>query len=68
MLHPAQVLDLSERTPEAALQWALHVAPRRCKVLAAGGDGTVAWMNNTIHKMQLQVIYKPVGKIHKSHW
>lgn len=55
LLHPAQVLDLSERTPEAALQWARLVTPRQCKVIAAGGDGTVAWINNTIHKMHLEV-------------
>lgn len=54
-LHPAQVLDLSERTPEAALKWCVMVAPRMCKILVAGGDGTVAWINNTIHKMQLDV-------------
>lgn len=54
-LHPAQVLDLAERTPESALKWCVKVAPQMCKILAAGGDGTVAWINNTIHKMQLDV-------------
>lgn len=54
-LNPAQVLDLAERPPAAALQWAVLVAPEKINVLAAGGDGTVAWMLSTVHKLDLEV-------------
>lgn len=54
-LNPAQVIDLAERTPSVALQWSIFAAPTRIKVLAAGGDGTVAWILTTAHKLDLEV-------------
>lgn len=31
--------------PENVVKW----LPEHCKVLVAGGDGTVAWILNTLH-------------------
>ncbi|GJQ73668.1 hypothetical protein Trydic_g14006 [Trypoxylus dichotomus] len=52
-LNPVQVLDLAERTPAAALQWSVLVAPKPIKLLVAGGDGTVSWILSSVHKMDL---------------
>ncbi|KRT80304.1 C1 domain containing protein [Oryctes borbonicus] len=52
-LNPVQVLDLAERTPAAALQWSVLVAPKPIKLLIAGGDGTVSWILSSVHKMDL---------------
>lgn len=53
ILNPAQVFDLSERTADSALQWCNLVSPRVTKLLVAGGDGTVAWILNTVQRMKL---------------
>ncbi|CAH0563698.1 unnamed protein product [Brassicogethes aeneus] len=54
-LNPVQVIDLSERKPQAALQWCVLLAPRPVKLLIAGGDGTVAWVMTSSYKMDLDV-------------
>lgn len=66
-LNPAQVLDLAERPPAAALQWSILMAPERITLLAAGGDGTVAWILTTGYKLDLEVIYLvSVYQFHKT--
>ncbi|XP_044272407.1 diacylglycerol kinase epsilon isoform X2 [Tribolium madens] len=52
-LNPVQVIDLSDRKPPAALQWAVLLAPKEIRVLVGGGDGTVAWVLTTSHKLDL---------------
>ncbi|XP_043281428.1 diacylglycerol kinase epsilon [Venturia canescens] len=59
LVNPAQVVDLSERDPVAALEWCRLLGENPCKVLVAGGDGTVAWLLNAIHKLRL----KPVPSV-----
>ncbi|XP_049869271.1 diacylglycerol kinase epsilon [Pectinophora gossypiella] len=44
LLNPIQVVDLSSTTPESVVRW----LPPRCRILAAGGDGTVAWILNSL--------------------
>ncbi|XP_024940826.1 diacylglycerol kinase epsilon isoform X2 [Cephus cinctus] len=56
LLNPAQVVDLAERDPVAALEWCRLLGDIPCRILVAGGDGTVAWLLNTIHKLQLQPV------------
>jgi diacylglycerol kinase (ATP) len=56
LLNPAQVLDLAERPPEAALEWCSLLGKVRATVLVAGGDGTVGWVLNAVNKLQLKVI------------
>ncbi|XP_076033309.1 diacylglycerol kinase epsilon [Oratosquilla oratoria] len=55
ILNPAQVIDLAERPPEEALEWC-HLMPpnRQCRVIVAGGDGTVGWVFNAIQKLKLK--------------
>ncbi|KAJ9577627.1 hypothetical protein L9F63_005814, partial [Diploptera punctata] len=53
ILNPAQVVDLSARPPEAALEWCSLLGNVRANVLVAGGDGTVSWVLNAINKLQL---------------
>ncbi|XP_045771703.1 diacylglycerol kinase epsilon isoform X1 [Maniola jurtina] len=45
LLNPLQVIDISATSPERAVRW----LPSRCRVLVAGGDGTVAWVLNALH-------------------
>ncbi|KAF7282525.1 hypothetical protein GWI33_002561 [Rhynchophorus ferrugineus] len=52
-LNPAQVIDLTNRKPSAALQWCVLLAPKVVKVLVAGGDGTIAWVLTSSHKLDL---------------
>lgn len=56
LLNPAQVVDLSERDPVAVLEWCRLLGKVTCTVLVAGGDGTIAWLLNAIHKLGLEVI------------
>ncbi|GLV39416.1 Diacyl glycerol kinase epsilon [Carabus blaptoides fortunei] len=56
LLNPFQVVDLSETSPEVVLSWIKRMQPVKINLLVAGGDGTVAWILNTIEKMQLSTI------------
>ncbi|CAD6241355.1 GSCOCG00002681001-RA-CDS [Cotesia congregata] len=58
LLNPSQVVDLSERDPVAALEWCRLLGDKSCNVLVAGGDGTVAWLLNSIHKLRLKVLLR----------
>lgn len=55
-LNPAQVVDLADRDPVAALEWCRLLGKNPCKVLVAGGDGTIAWLLNAIHKLKLEPV------------
>ncbi|KAL7648458.1 UNVERIFIED_CONTAM: hypothetical protein RMT77_000364 [Armadillidium vulgare] len=54
VLNPAQVVDLSKRSPEEALEWCHLLSDITCKVIVAGGDGTVGWVFDTIFKLKLK--------------
>ncbi|XP_037094231.1 diacylglycerol kinase epsilon-like [Pollicipes pollicipes] len=53
-LNPAQVVDLAEQRPEDGLEWCHLVGSERCRVLVAGGDGTVDWVLNAIDNLKLE--------------
>ncbi|KAL1449775.1 hypothetical protein WDU94_002250 [Cyamophila willieti] len=54
LLNPLQVVDLADKSPEEALRWVSLIPSRgQTLILAAGGDGTAAWILNTIHSMKL---------------
>lgn len=55
ILHPLQVMELGKDGPQESLQFAVKASPRQCRILVAGGDGTVGWVLNTIFKMNIQV-------------
>ncbi|KAI4494193.1 hypothetical protein M0802_009062 [Mischocyttarus mexicanus] len=56
LLNPAQVMDLAEQDPTAILTWCRLLENTPCTVLVAGGDGTIAWLLNIIHKLQLKPV------------
>ncbi|XP_053962871.1 diacylglycerol kinase epsilon [Anastrepha ludens] len=53
-LHPLQVMELGTRGPQDAMQWAAKASPRPCRLLVAGGDGTVGWVLNTIYALNIK--------------
>lgn len=56
LMNPAQLIDLSARPPDAAMEWCRLISPsveQAPIILVAGGDGTVGWVLNTIHKSKL---------------
>ncbi|XP_022249385.1 diacylglycerol kinase epsilon-like [Limulus polyphemus] len=65
ILNTAQVIDLHDLPPESGLEWCNLVPDQTCRVLVAGGDGTVGWVLNAIQKLKLfpqpQVCILPLG-------
>uniref|UniRef100_A0A1A9V247 Diacylglycerol kinase n=1 Tax=Glossina austeni TaxID=7395 RepID=A0A1A9V247_GLOAU len=55
-LHPLQVMELGSRGPQDAMQWAAKASPRACRILVAGGDGTIGWVLNTIYTLNIKPI------------
>ncbi|KAH8371257.1 hypothetical protein KR093_006752, partial [Drosophila rubida] len=53
-LHPMQVMELGTRGPQDALQWVAKTSPRPCRILVAGGDGTIGWVLNTIYTLNIK--------------
>ena len=64
VLNPIQVVSLSSHGPAEALEIA-KLSPVKCRVLVCGGDGSVAWVLNTINEMKLDekvsVAICPIG-------
>ncbi|EDW79787.1 uncharacterized protein Dwil_GK17833 [Drosophila willistoni] len=64
-LNPLQVMELGSRGPQDALQWVAKTSPRPCRILVAGGDGTIGWVMNTIYALQIKpqpsVAIMPLG-------
>ncbi|KAK7051140.1 hypothetical protein SK128_011601 [Halocaridina rubra] len=55
ILNPAQVMDLAEHPPEEALEWCdLVPSDVTCRIIVAGGDGTVGWVFDAIFKLKLK--------------
>ncbi|KAG7302663.1 hypothetical protein JYU34_012614 [Plutella xylostella] len=55
LLNPIQVVDMNATSPESVVRW----LPARARALAAGGDGTVAWL---LHALSARpTITVPVG-------
>lgn len=48
-----QVVDVARVSPESALRWCNFLPDVQCRVLVAGGDGTVGWVLETIEKLNL---------------
>lgn len=55
LLHPLQVMEMSNRGPHEALQWVAKTSPTACRILIAGGDGTISWVLNTIYRLNIKV-------------
>ncbi|KAG1650866.1 Diacylglycerol kinase epsilon [Nymphon striatum] len=54
ILNPTQVIDLDDLPPECVVEWCHLLSDYRCKILVAGGDGTVGWILDTINKFNLK--------------
>lgn len=54
ILHPLQVMEMTGG-PKEALSWVAKLSPNPCRILVAGGDGTVGWILNTIFEMKIKV-------------
>lgn len=54
LLNPLQVMEIGSHGPNEALQWSIIANPTKCKILVAGGDGTVGWVLNTIESLQIE--------------
>lgn len=54
LLNPLQVMEIGSHGPNDALQWAVIAKPVKCKILVAGGDGTVGWVLNTIQALGIE--------------
>ncbi|GBP41964.1 Diacylglycerol kinase epsilon [Eumeta japonica] len=52
ILNPIQVVDIGSVSPERVSQW----LPGRCRVLVAGGDGTVSWVLNALAQCTIRQI------------
>lgn len=48
-----QVVDVARVPPASALRWCNFLPEAQCRVLVAGGDGTVGWILETIEKLNL---------------
>ncbi|CAM1302894.1 DGKE (predicted) [Pycnogonum litorale] len=57
LLNPLQVIDLYDLPPENAVVWCHLLRDQICRILIAGGDGTVGWVLNTIENFKLE--YQP---------
>jgi diacylglycerol kinase (ATP) len=64
VLNPMQVKDFTMHGPAEALE-IVKLSPVKCRLLVAGGDGSVAWVLNTIQEMNLDdkvsVAICPIG-------
>lgn len=63
--HPSMDVWLCGQVPGTGLQWGSCVCDRKMRILAAGGDGTVAWILKTIRDLELDpppyVAVMPLG-------
>lgn len=54
ILNPLQVIELTRRGPEMVVKWLERLKPFQCRLLIAGGDGTVGWIMNTVFERKIQ--------------
>uniref|UniRef100_A0A6B2ED13 Diacylglycerol kinase n=1 Tax=Phlebotomus kandelakii TaxID=1109342 RepID=A0A6B2ED13_9DIPT len=54
VLNPLQVIEMSRSGPQDALQWVVRIHPKPCRILVAGGDGTIGWVMNTLFAMAVE--------------
>lgn len=57
VLNAVQAIDLSDQEPRIALQLCALLKDTQCRLLIAGGDGTIAWVLNAVQDLDVNVIY-----------
>eukprot|EP00397_Hematodinium_sp_SG-2012_P013551 GEMP01013765.1.p1 GENE.GEMP01013765.1~~GEMP01013765.1.p1 ORF type:complete len:768 (+),score=129.12 GEMP01013765.1:39-2306(+) len=58
LLHPLQVVDMNERTkvkPIQILRWFVTEFGQRCRLVVAGGDGSVGWVLSWLDELDTQM-------------
>lgn len=56
VLNPIQIFELSSAGPKEALGLITKIRSTPCRILVAGGDGTIGWMLNEISRRNIQPI------------
>lgn len=56
VLNPIQIFELSSHGPNEALNLISKIRSAPCRILVAGGDGTIGWMLNEISRKNIQPI------------
>lgn len=56
VLNPIQIFELSTAGPNAALNLISKIKSVACRILVAGGDGTIGWVLNEISRKNIQPI------------
>lgn len=56
VLNPLQIFELSPSGPNEALNLISKIRLSSCRVLVAGGDGTIGWILNEISRRNIQPI------------
>lgn len=56
VLNPIQIFELSSTGPNEALNLISKIRSTPCRVLVAGGDGTIGWILNEISRRNIQPI------------
>ena len=54
-LNAVQSIDLSTQDPSVALQLCSLLKGTTCRLLIAGGDGTIAWVLNAVQELEIEV-------------
>lgn len=54
ILNPAQVVDLNDLPPESALEWCHLIKGHTCRIIVAGGDGTINWIFTVMDRLKLE--------------
>ncbi|KAH8009579.1 hypothetical protein HPB51_018272 [Rhipicephalus microplus] len=68
ILNPAQVVDLNDLPPESALEWCHLIKGHTCRIIVAGGDGTINWIFTVIDRLKLQPLDQGVIRSVKAHY
>lgn len=55
ILHPLQIMELNARGTHDIVEWLMKTSPIPCRILIAGGDGSIGWVLNTIHTRNVKV-------------
>jgi diacylglycerol kinase (ATP) len=66
ILNPLQIIQLGKFFgPKEALQWIVKMSPIKCRILLAGGDGTISWLLQSIQELNIdpvpEVALLPLG-------
>ncbi|EFX86572.1 hypothetical protein DAPPUDRAFT_312909 [Daphnia pulex] len=54
VLNAVQAIDLSDQEPKIALQLCALLKETQCRLLIAGGDGTIAWVLNAVQNLDVK--------------